>query len=538
MTDRLDLHDRYRRQLEALLAEHVPDAEAWAYGSRVNGRSHPASDLDLVLRGPGLERIPASQLAELEEAIEQSNIPILIQTHDWARLPASFHKEIKKQYVILHEPSSPKTPKRSRGITRGQACAADATTRTLGDVAEITMGQSPPGSTVAASGEAPLLNGPTEFGPSHPVPTQFTSDGRKFASPGDILFCVRGSTTGRMNWADQPYAIGRGVASIRHRSEPSLQHLVRAVIEHELPKLLAQATGSTFPNVSAQHLAAIAWPNIEPQELRAISRVLGALDDKIELNRRMSMTLEEIAHALFKSWFVDFDPVHAKAEGRPSGLPPDFDALFPASFQPSELGQIPEGWQIARLDDLAVFLNGLALQKYPPTTRGSLPIIKIAQLRSGHLRNADLASDELDTQYIVEDGDILFSWSGSLECRLWTGGIGALNQHLFKVIPNNIPKWLCYFAIHNHLTNFRSIAAGKATTMGHIQRHHLSDAMQALPAQDLLAHVDGVIGPAVERLVASGIETGRLAVQRDTLLPALISGKQQIMPRGRLATSA
>lgn len=106
MTDRLDLPLRYRRQLEALLSEHVPEAEVWAYGSRVNGRSHPASDLDLVLRGPNLERIPTSQLADLEEALEESNIPMLVQAHDWARLPTSFHEQIKKHYVLLHGTAS------------------------------------------------------------------------------------------------------------------------------------------------------------------------------------------------------------------------------------------------------------------------------------------------------------------------------------------------------------------------------------------------------------------------------------------------
>lgn len=103
MADNLDLPDRYRQQIEALLAEHVPDAEVWAYGSRVNGRSHDASDLDLVMRSPILEPIPLSQLARLREAFQQSNVPILAQFHDWARLPGSFHEEIRHRYVVVRE---------------------------------------------------------------------------------------------------------------------------------------------------------------------------------------------------------------------------------------------------------------------------------------------------------------------------------------------------------------------------------------------------------------------------------------------------
>ena len=223
---------------------------------------------------------------------------------------------------------------------------------TLGDVAEVVMGQSPPGTTVSENGGLPLLNGPTEFGSHHPTPVQFTSDVRKSAQPGDILFCVRGSTTGRMNWADQEYAIGRGVAAVRHRLDPQLQPLVRGVIEHELPGLLAEATGSTFPNVSAQQLSQIPFPNLDEADQRAIAHVLGTLDDKIELNRRMNETLEEMARALFKSWFVDFDPVRAKMEGRwrrgesLPGLPADLYDLLPDRLVSSELGGIPEGWKV------------------------------------------------------------------------------------------------------------------------------------------------------------------------------------------------
>ena len=101
MTEHLDLPRRYRDQIEALLREHMPDVEVWAYGSRVSGRSHEGSDLDLVLRGPDLKRIDSGQLADLIEALEESNVPIIVQAHDWARLPERFHREIEREYVVL-----------------------------------------------------------------------------------------------------------------------------------------------------------------------------------------------------------------------------------------------------------------------------------------------------------------------------------------------------------------------------------------------------------------------------------------------------
>ena len=101
MTERLDLPERYRKQIEVLLQKHLPEVEAWAYGSRVSGQSHPGSDLDLVLRSPTLEPVPRDKYVDFLEALERSNIPILVQAHDWARLPKSFHHEIERDYVVL-----------------------------------------------------------------------------------------------------------------------------------------------------------------------------------------------------------------------------------------------------------------------------------------------------------------------------------------------------------------------------------------------------------------------------------------------------
>ena len=293
-------------------------------------------------------------------------------------------------------------------------------------------------------------------------------------------------------------------------------------------------------------------PPIETQQ--QIAGVLGALDAKIDLNRRINQTLEAMAQAIFKSWFVDFDPVKAKitakAEGRDplraamtaiSGkpdaeldtLPPDqlaplaaTAALFPDEMDGSDLGDIPKGWQATPLDGLAMFLNGLALQKFPPeSTTEYLPVIKIAQLRAGHTQGADRASKSVKPEYVVEDGDVLFSWSGSLEVDVWTGGPGALNQHLFKVTSEQYPKWFYLLATKHHLPVFREIAANKATTMGHIQRRHLSEALVAVAPGALMSRATELLGPVVNEIVALRLQSRELAVARDTLLPKLLSGE-------------
>lgn len=170
----------------------------------------------------------------------------------------------------------------------------------LSDIARVTMGQSPKKEFVSSTQEGlPLLNGPTEFGSSHPTPVQWSTSFSKTAEPGDILFCVRGSTTGRMNWADQQYAIGRGIASIS-AINPQERHFVRAAIDLVLPELLAAATGSTFPNVSRLQLSELPVALPSAAVRTEISGLLGALDDKIESNRKQQYVGERLLRALIE----------------------------------------------------------------------------------------------------------------------------------------------------------------------------------------------------------------------------------------------
>ncbi len=378
---------------------------------------------------------------------------------------------------------------------------------------------------------------------------KFQGGGSRFAS-GDTLLaritpCLENGKIARYV-ASAVVTVGHGSTEfIVIRGRPNVtdnEYAYYLTIWDEVRQFaISQMTGSSGrQRVPIDALSLIEVPLPPLPEQRAIAHILGTLDDKIELNRRMNETLEAMARAIFKSWFVDFDPVRWNMQRKGSSVPadcplsPELLALFPDSFEDSELGEIPKGWKVKGLDEIADFLNGLALQKYPAYDDDFLPVVKIAQLRRDNTEGADKATIQLDPAYIVDDGDVLFSWSGSLECVLWTGGRGALNQHLFRVTSRIHSKWFYYLWIHEHLDNFRHIAAGKATTMGHIQRQHLSDAKVLIPHPKLLAAVNNVIAPMIDRIIHCRVESRRIVAVRDSLLPKLISGELRVADAERM----
>ncbi|WP_275630835.1 restriction endonuclease subunit S [Psychromarinibacter halotolerans] len=377
---------------------------------------------------------------------------------------------------------------------------------------------------------------------------QFDLDALSFISPeqakglrgvevrsGDLLLNITGDgvTFGRCCLAPDaalPAVVNQHVAIIRpDRARLSPGFLLSFLTHPEAkPYIESFNAGGSRRAITKGHIENFEIPLPPIAEQEAIAALLQALDDKIELNRRMSATLEEMARALYRSWFVDFDPVHARALGQsPAHMDPTAAALFPDSFGPDGL---PKGWERRSLDDIVDFLNGAALQKFPPEDGAeSLPVIKIAELRSGITSKSGRAGLQVPEKYKISDGDVLFSWSGSLLQKVWTEGPGALNQHLFKVSSEVVPKWFHFFAVDQHMEEFRQVAASKATTMGHIQRHHLKEAMIAMPEDDAVVAAAGeLIGPAFERAISADLESQTLATLRDSLLPRLMSGELRI----------
>ena len=276
--------------------------------------------------------------------------------------------------------------------------------------------------------------------------------------------------------------------------------------------LSARESGTTVTGIKQAELRRvdIEYPAYDDQ--RRIASILSSLDRKIELNNKINADLEEMAQAIFKNWFVDFEPFK---DGK---------------FMDSELGMIPEGWKVGRLTEIASYMNGLAMQKFPPENdEDSLPVLKIKELGQGFCGpDSDRCSCNIKDECKVHNGDVIFSWSGTLLVDVWCGGDCGLNQHLFKVTSKEYPKWFYYYWTKHHLQEFIHIAKDKAVTMGHIKRGHLEEALVAIPDNDSMERAHELFEPILSKMISLRLENSRLSLLRDTLLPRLMSGELEV----------
>ena len=232
------------------------------------------------------------------------------------------------------------------------------------------------------------------------------------------------------------------------------------------------------------------------QEQTAIASVLSSFDDKIDLLHRQNTTLEKMAETLFRQWFVE---------------------------------EAKEEWETKSLSKMAHFLNGLACHKFPPKNEvDKLPVLKIKELSSGITENSDWGTKDVNPDYIVKNGDIIFAWSASLMVKIWNGQDCILNQHLFKVTSKDYPKWFYYYWCKHHLAEFISIAASHATTMGHIKRSDLDEAIVLIPGKLELDSMTQQIEPLFEKIITNNTQIRTLTSLRDTLLPKLMSGEVRV----------
>ena len=316
---------------------------------------------------------------------------------------------------------------------------------------------------------------------------------------GDIVFSRVGSVD-RCSYVDQKHdgwMFSGRCLRVRPTSEIDSEYLYYYFCLEETKQFVRNiAVGATMPSINTKLLGevVVTFPELEQQ--KRVSGILSAIDSKIKVNQKINDNLYAQVKAIFSENFLNLD-------------------------------FLPDGWKTGNLLDIADYLNGLAMQKYRPQDGESgLPVLKIKELRQGICdNNSELCSPSIKSEYIIHDGDIIFSWSGSLLVDIWCGGTCGLNQHLFKVTSNNYDKWFYYLWTAHHLDRFIAVAADKATTMGHIKREELEKAEVIIPSKCDYKRISTLIKPLFDLIISNRIENRKLTALRNTLLPKIMSGE-------------
>lgn len=319
--------------------------------------------------------------------------------------------------------------------------------------------------------------------------------------PGDLIISCSG-TVGKVSLIsehDEAGIISQALLLLRANNEIIEPLYLKYFFQSRegYNAIISRSSGSVQVNISKREVIeqiTLSLPCIDEQ--KKIVAILDSIDKKIQTNNKTNDNLRLQADEIFSHEFLSFD-------------------------------SLPDGWKTGCLLDIADYLNGLAMQRFRPSdNEKGLPVLKIKELRQGSCDNSsELCSPSIKPEYIVQDGDVIFSWSGSLLVDFWCGGLCGLNQHLFKVTSSKYPKWFYYSWTAYHLDRFIAIAADKATTMGHIKREELSKAEVAIPDSDSLERIGKQLEPIYETIIYNRIQNRKLAELRNSLLPKLMSGE-------------
>ena len=534
MTPAIDVTAEQRRTILALLNRHLPDTAAWVCGIRVKGVSRPASDLDLVVFSRPEQ---SAQVAELREAFEESDLPFRVDLFVWDEVPESSRKRIEASHMVLVDTAARR--KDAENWLYRPLFPVHWNRIPLYSMAQWVNGLAYRNIKFSAAGRPIIKIAEIKGGISDQ--TKFTYqnfDESVHIHAGDLLF----------SWSGQPET---SIDAFWWRGPEGWlnQHIFRVtpsdgidttfffyLLRYLKPNFVAIARNKQTTGLG--HVTKYDLDNIEAalpdiHEQRTIAHILGTLDDKIELNRRMNETLEAMARTLFNSWFVDFDPVRAKMKGRDTGLPKPIADLFPDRISESELGLIPDGWEILPLPKLIEINPRRSLRKGEVApyldmanmpTKGHVPHTVVDRQFGSGMRfiNGDTLVARITP--CLENGKtayVDFLQHGEI-------GWGSTEYIVMRPMPP-LPNEFAYYLARS--TRFREFAIQNMTGTSGRQRvpaAALSQFLLPAPPKPIAESFGKFVRPLAKRVNETEAESRILATLRDTLLPRLISGKLRV----------
>ena len=544
LTSPVDIRPDHLEIVQDILCEHLSDnVKVWVFGSRANWTTKDSSDLDLAVEGD--TRLDLKTISALEIAFEESDLPYTVDIVDLNRIGDSFRQIVKSQRVPLP----------AEEVATIEACLAEGNgqwrTVKLGDVCtKIGSGATPRGGkdVYLQDGSYTLVRSQNVYNDG------FHREGLAFIAEhhadelrnvevfeDDVLLNITGDSVARVCQVATdvlPARVNQHVAIVRPDPDKlDAGYLRYCLVTPEMQAILLSLAGSgaTRNALTKGIIESLDIPLPHLDEQKAIAHVLGTLDDKIELNRRMNETLEAMARALFKSWFVDFDPVRAKMEGRwrrgesLPGLPAEHYDLFPDRLVDSELGEIPEGWEVGRLGEVAdQRRSSMKPEQISPDT----PYIALEHMpqRCLALSEWGMAEGLASGKFRFEQGDILF---GKLRPYFHKVGIaplaGVCSTDIVVVKPR-LQDWFGFVLGHISSSEFVDYtdAASTGTKMPRTNWRDMSRYEIVLPSVGAANAFNGLVQPLVNNIVTAIHQSRALATQRDALLPGLVSGEVRV----------
>lgn len=524
-----------------ILAKHVPEHEVLAFGSRVTWTARQYSDLDLAVMTE--KPLDISCISDLSEAFTQSDLPFQVDIVDWAGTSENFRKIIEKEHAVVQQRID------QRKLDEWQKF-------TIGEIAEVVGGGTPSTKNPENfDGSMPWitpkdLSGPHDRyigrGKRNLSQRGLENSSAKLLPSGSILLSTR-APIGYVALAKNPIATNQGFRSLVVKKGFSQEYLYYWLIQNT-EELKRHASGSTFQELSGSALKTISLYLPPFPEQHAIAHILGTLDDKIELNRQMSETLEAMAQALFKSWFVDFDPVRAKMEGRwhrgesLPGLPADLWDLFPNKLVDSELGKIPDGWKPTPLGKRLAELVSGSRPKGGSVETGIPSIGAENVIGLGHYdfsKEKYIPAEFFEKLKIkkanLQNGDVLLYKDGAKIGRKTYFDQGfphsqcAVNEHVFilRMKRPELQMYLFFWLDQSWVTQ-EIISLNSNSAQPGINQTGVKSLPILLPTLDVILSFDRNISQLMHRLFSNCLESRHLSIIRDTLLPKLVNGELPI----------
>jgi type I restriction enzyme, S subunit len=555
VTDSIDITPAQRKIVVALLTRHIPGVTVWAYGSRVKWTSRPDSDLDLIAFSTPEQR---GEISALKEAFEESSLPFRIDVLVWDDVPDDFRKNILERYAVLVEKPS---VERGNEDDRLFPIQASWEVATLGEACRRGGGgiqTGPFGSQLHAADYVPF--GIPTIMPQNIGDNRINEEGiaritledaqrlsRYLVREGDIVYSRRGDVERRTLVRQHEDGWLCGTGCLRVSFGQGVVHPPYAAFYLGHPSvrewIVRHAHGATMPNLNTSILSALPFVLPPFEDQRAIARILGDLDDKIELNRQINQSLEQMAQAIFKSWFVDFEPVRIRRgescirphqsgdhKDRPY-LTPEILALFPDELVDSELGEIPKGWEVSAIgDEVTVCGGGTPSTANPDFWDGDFAWVTPKDLSQqsdkvliDSERKISAAGVNKFSSGQLPIGTVLLSSRAPIGYLSLTMIPVSINQGFIAMICNKcLPNT---YVLQWTTANLDAIKQrGSGTTFAEISKANFRQMRVLVPSEEVLTAFQATIEPLYAEIAVKVRESRTLATLRDTLLPKLLSG--------------